>query len=161
MSELSNFELRAAQAQIIKPIYDEMVSEFGREKTHSVLGKAIQKSAVYEARNFAAREPDGKTSMGSFIALYNKRYKNWSPDCGLDVTLLRADDECLEFDVTRCGYVELYDQMGLSHLTELLACNRDGSFCEGYDPHIKLERAETIPRGWDRCTFRYRYQKTD
>lgn len=158
MSELSNFELRAIQAQVIRPIYVEMVKELGKEKTHEILEKAIQTSAREEAAAFAAQEPNGKTSMRSFIDLYNKRYKNWSSDCGLDVKVLRADDKHLDFDVTRCGYVELYNKMGLGHLTELLACNRDGTFCEGYDPHIKLERNETIPRGSNRCTFRYFYE---
>ena len=76
----------------------------------------------------------------------------------MDVEVLRSDDKHLDFDVTRCGYIELYNKMGLGHLTELLACNRDGTFCEGYDPHIKLVRNETIPRGSSRCTFRYLYE---
>lgn len=161
MSELSNFDLRAVQAQVIRPIYNEMVKVLGKEKTHEILKKAIQTSAREEAAAFAAQEPNGKTSMRSFIDLYNKRYKNWSSDCGLDVEVLRSDDKHLDFNVTRCGYVELYNKIGLGHLTELLACNRDGTFCEGYDPHIKLKRTETIPQGSSRCTFRYRYESDD
>jgi len=158
MNELSNFELRAVQAQVIKPIYDEMVAELGKEKARLILEKAIQNAAVEEAGVLAAQEPNGETSMNSFILLYNKRYKNWGADCGLDVKILRSDDKHFDFDVTRCGYVELYEKMGLGHLTELLACNRDGAFCTGYDPHIKLDRVETIPQGSNRCTFRYRYE---
>jgi hypothetical protein len=38
-----------------------------------------------------------------------------------------------------------------------MSCNRDGTFCQGYDPKIALERQHTIMDGAPRCTFRYRY----
>ena len=34
--------------------------------------------------------------------------------------------------------------MGLGEIGALLSCNRDGAFCEGYDPKLKLERTQTI-----------------
>ena len=49
--------------------------------------------------------------------------------------------------------------MGLGHIGHLMSCNRDGTFCEGYDPNIKLDRQHTIMSGSPRCTFRYSYQK--
>ena len=33
--------------------------------------------------------------------------------------------------------------------------DRDGSFCEGYDPRLRLERKQTIMEGHKCCTFRY------
>ena len=45
--------------------------------------------------------------------------------------------------------------MGLSEIGHLLSCNRDGSFCEGFDPGLKLERRLTLMLGDDCCTFRY------
>ena len=40
------------------------------------------------------------------------------------------------FDVTRCRYAETYHEMGMGQIGRLLSCNRDASFCEGYDPNI-------------------------
>ena len=33
--------------------------------------------------------------------------------------------------------------------------NRDGAFCEGYDPKLKLERTQTLMGGASHCDFRY------
>ena len=50
--------------------------------------------------------------------------------------------------------------MGLGKIGHLLSCNRDGTFCQGYDPNITLERKQTIMEGASCCTFRYRYKST-
>jgi hypothetical protein len=49
----------------------------------------------------------------------------------------------------------MYREMGLADLGALLSCNRDGSFCDGYDPRLKLTRTQTIMGGADHCDFRY------
>jgi hypothetical protein len=49
--------------------------------------------------------------------------------------------------------------MGLGDIGHLMSCNRDGTFCQGYDPKIALERQHTIMDGAPRCTFRYRYMR--
>lgn len=41
---------------------------------------------------------------------------------------------------------------------DLLSCNRDGTFVEGYNPSIKMDREHTIMQGHGRCTFRYRIE---
>ena len=154
MTDIPNF----TQAEVIAPLYEEMKAELGEERAADILARAVQKSARAEAAAHAAAEPGG-TSLRSFIALYDRLYKGWGPGCGLDVTVLRADDEALDFDVTRCGYLELYREMGLGHLAPVLSCNRDGTFAEGYDPAISLTREQTLAEGAPCCTFRYRYRR--
>ena len=46
--------------------------------------------------------------------------------------------------------------MGLGEIGHLLSCERDGAFCEGFDPKIKLTRTQTIMGGAKVCDFRYR-----
>ena len=46
--------------------------------------------------------------------------------------------------------------MGLGGLGDILSCDRDGAFCEGYDPRIELTRTQTIMGGASHCDFRYR-----
>ena len=36
--------------------------------------------------------------------------------------------------------------MGLGDIGDILSCNRDGAFYEGYDPRIELTRTQTIMR---------------
>ena len=47
----------------------------------------------------------------------------------------------------------------LNEVPQIPFCNRDGAFCEGYDPKLKLERTQTIMQGASHCDFRYRYEK--
>src|SRR6202034_1075085 len=44
----------------------------------------------------------------------------------------------------------------LESLKAILPADRDGAFCEGYDPRIKLTRPQTIMGGASHCDFRYR-----
>jgi hypothetical protein len=145
---------RRLQAEAISPIFAEMVSELGEEKAAAILDAAIRKAAIAEGQSFAAKAPGGKTSMASFIKLYEL----WKTGGALEIEVLAADDERFDFNVTRCRYAETYREMGLGKIGHLLSCNRDGTFCEGYDPNLSLERKETIMEGARCCTFRYRYK---
>lgn len=153
--ELPTLVKRTIQAQVIGPIFAEMAAELGEEKASAILDAAIRKAAVAEGRHFAAKAPGGKTSMADFIKLYDL----WTHDGALEIEVLRADDGHFDFDVKRCQYAETYKAMGLGKIGHLLSCNRDGTFCEGYDPKIKLDREHTIMAGAPRCTFRYTYEK--
>ena len=155
MSEIPVIVKRRLQAQVIKPIYDEMAAAFGAEKAKAILDSAIRKAAIAEGKEFAAKAPGGTTSMQGFIDLY----KHWKADGALEVEVLAAGDERFDFNVTRCRYAEMYREMGLHDIGALLSCNRDGTFCEGYDPNIKLERTQTIMGGASHCTFRYSYER--
>jgi hypothetical protein len=152
-TEIPVLTKRRLQAQVIGPIYVEMVEQVGEEKASAILDSAIRKAAIAEGREFARKAPGGVTSMQDFIKLYDL----WTADGALEVTVLEATDKVFNFDVTRCKYAETYREMGLGKVGHLMSCNRDGTFCEGYDPNIKLERKQTIMGGASCCTFRYRY----
>ena len=154
MAEIPTIVKRKLQAQVIGPIYAEMVEQIGEEKASAILDSAIRKAAIAEGREFARKAPGGVTSMAEFIKLYEL----WTADGALEVTVHEASDTVFNFDVTRCKYAETYREMGLGKVGHLMSCNRDGTFCEGYDANIKLERKETIMQGAPCCTFRYRYE---
>jgi L-2-amino-thiazoline-4-carboxylic acid hydrolase len=149
--EIPTLTKRRLQAEVIGPIYAEMVAQIGEEKASAILDAAIRKAAINEGRAFAAKAPGGKPSMADFIKLYEL----WTTGGSLEIEVLEASDTKFDFDVTRCRYAETYKQMDLGKVGHLLSCNRDGSFCEGYDPRLKLERKQTIMQGAKCCTFRY------
>jgi hypothetical protein len=151
MAEIPTLIKRTLQAQVIGPIYAEMVEQIGEEKANAILDAAVRKAAVAEGRYFAD-QAGGNTSMAGLIKLYEL----WTAGGALEMDVLRADDEAFDFNVTRCRYAETYKDMGLGKIGHLLSCNRDGVFCEGYDPNITLERKQTIMEGAACCTFRYR-----
>ena len=154
-AELPTLVKRRIQAQVIGPIYAEMTAELGVAKASAILDSAIRKAAIAEGKHFAAKAPGGVTSMADFIKLYDL----WTHDGALEIEVLKATDDAFDFDVIRCQYAESYKAMGLGKIGHLMSCNRDGTFCEGYDPNIKLDRHDTIMAGAPRCTFRYRYEK--
>lgn len=154
-TELPTLVKRKIQAQVIGPIYAEMVAELGEAQASQILDSAIRKAAIAEGKHFAEKAPGGKTSMADFIKLYDL----WTHDGALEIEVLRADETHFDFDVKRCQYAENYKAMGLGKIGHLMSCNRDGTFCEGYDPNIKLDREHTIMAGAPRCTFRYTYEK--
>ena len=70
MGDIPTLIKRRLQAAVIKPIYEEMVTELGEEKAQLILGNAIRKAAIAEAGEFASKAPGGKTSLRSFIDLF-------------------------------------------------------------------------------------------
>jgi hypothetical protein len=152
MQPIPVLEKRRLQAQVIKPIWEELVERLGPAQARDILDRAIRKAAIEEGRALAAASPGGDTSMPAFVRLYD----NWKTGGALETTVLRADAERFDFDVTRCRYAEMYREMGLEAIGDLLSCNRDGTFVQGYNPDIAMDREQTIMQGHGRCTFRYR-----
>jgi hypothetical protein len=83
----------------------------------------------------------------------------WTADGALEVEMLEQTESHLSYNVTRCKYSEMYRAMGIGEIGNLLSCNRDGTFCTGYNPSIKLDRSQTIMEGASHCDFRYRWEE--
>ena len=154
MPELPIIELRRIEANIIRPIYEEMAAELGEEKARRILGAAIRRNAIEQGRTLAkaAQEPTG-------ISGFAKLLERWTANDALRMEVLERNDERFDFNVVRCRYSEMYREMGLGDLGALLSCNRDGAFCEGYDPRLELTRTQTIMGGAPHCNFRYRWRE--
>lgn len=148
MTDLPILEQRRIEATVIKPIYEEMVAELGTERAQQILGAAIRKAAIAQGATLAGESEGG---LRGFISLFER----WKAGDALEVEVLHESDERFDFNITRCRYAEMYRQMGLGEIGHLLSCGRDGAFCDGYDPKIRLERTQTIMGGASHCDFRY------
>lgn len=155
-TDLPILEQRRIEANIIKPIFDEMVREFGREKAKSVLKAAITKNAISQGQAYAAGE--GKQTT---LASFHELLPQWTAGGALEVEMLKEAEDEVHYNVTRCKYSEMYKAMGLAEIGHILSCGRDGTFCTGYNPKIKLTRTQTIMQGADHCDFRYRWQERE
>ena len=153
MQALPIIELRRIEANIIKPIYEEMVKELGEEPARRILGQAIRRNAIEQGRGLAeaSEEPPG-------IAAFAGLLERWKANDALRIDTLEQSDERFDFNVTRCRYAEMYREMGLAGIGHLLSCNRDGALCEGYDPRLELTRTQTIMGGASHCNFRYQWR---
>jgi L-2-amino-thiazoline-4-carboxylic acid hydrolase len=146
-------ERRRIEAELLKEVYETLVEHHGKEEARRVIAESVRRSSIAQAAQFAA-QADGGTSLESFIAIQS----NWTAENALEIEETHRDATRFEFNVTRCRYAEMYRAMGLGEIGALLSCNRDGSFCEGYDPKLKMTRTQTIMEGASHCDFRYRYE---
>lgn len=153
MDSLPIIELRRIEANIVKPIYDEMVKSLGKEKAQEILGQAIIRNAVEQGEIYAEKE-NGTPSLAAFASLLPQ----WTQNDALEIDVIERSESQFDFNVTRCRYSEMYKEMGLGEIGHLLSCNRDGSFCDGYNPDIKLTRTQTKMSGASHCDFRYVYE---
>lgn len=152
---LGILQQRRIEAAFAKGIYEEMKAAIGEAQAKAILSRAVVKLAKDTAAEMAKEAPGGAPSLDHFIALQPL----WTRDDTLRIETLRKDDGHYDFNVTRCRYAEMYREMGLADLGAVLSCNRDGAFCEGYDPRLKLERTQTIMGGATHCDFRYRMEE--
>lgn len=153
---LSMLEKRRIEAEILKHVYETLKPAIGVEAAQKAIGEAVRRSAVEQAQRFAAQSPDGP-SLEGFIAMQPL----WTAEGALEVQEIGRSATTYEFNVVRCRYSEMYKAMGLGEIGHLLSCQRDGTFCEGYDPRLKLERTQTIMQGASHCDFRFRYEAGD
>ncbi len=149
--ELGILARRRIEAAVIAPIYDEMRAALGETKAREILDRAIRRAAIAAGADMAKQAPDG-ADLESFKAIQHL----WTKDDALTIEVLADAPGVFDFNVRRCRYAETYRAMGLGDIGALLSCNRDGAFCEGYDPRIALTRTQTIMGGAAYCDFRYR-----
>lgn len=150
---LSMLDKRKIEAEILKEVYETLKASHGEAVARNTVSESVRRSAIEQARQFAAAAPGG-TSLKAFQDVMPL----WTKGGALEIEVKEQTDTTFTFNVTRCRYAETYKAMGLGEIGALLSCNRDGAFCEGYDPKLKLERTQTIMGGASHCDFKYRYE---
>lgn len=151
---LAMLERRRIEAAILKHVYDTLKSSHGAEVAKRTIADSVRQSAMVQAREMADKV-GGKTSMQTFI----DRQELWTRGGALERDVIEQNENRYRFNVTRCKYAEMYRDMGLGEIGHLLSCQRDGTFCEGYDSRLKLKRTQTIMQGATHCDFDYTYEK--
>jgi hypothetical protein len=79
----------------------------------------------------------------------------WAGGGSLDVEVVAANEDRLDFNVTRCRYAEFYQGLGLAELGYLIHCNRDHAMIDGFNPDLALTRTQTVMEGASHCDFRF------
>lgn len=148
---LSMLDKRRIEAEILKHVYDTLKASAGEDIAKKTIAEAVRRSSMEQAARFAA---ENKPSLEGFIALEPL----WTKDGALEIEVVKKTATEYQFNVTRCRYSQMYKEMGLGEIGHLLSCQRDGTFCEGYDKKLKLSRSQTIMQGASHCDFRYTYE---
>jgi hypothetical protein len=153
---LSMLEKRKIEAEILKEVYETLKASHGEDVAKKTISESVRRSAIEQARQFAAAAPGGPS-----LKAFQDVMPLWTKGGALEIEVKEQTDTTFTFNVVRCRYAETYKAMGLGEIGHLLSCNRDGAFCEGYDPKLKLDRSQTIMQGASHCDFKYTYGKQE
>ena len=151
---LSMLDKRKIEAEILKEVYLTLKQSHGEDVAKKTIAESVRRSAIEQARQFAAAAPGGPS-----LKAFQDVMPLWTKGGALEIEVKEQSETSFTFNVTRCRYAETYKAMGLGEIGHLLSCNRDGAFCEGYDPKLKLDRSQTIMQGASHCDFKYSYEK--
>ena len=122
---LSMLEKRRIEAEILKEVYLTLKESHGEEVAKKTIAQSVRRSAIEQARAFAAAAPGGP----SLKAFRDAVMPLWGKGGALEIEVKEQSDTSFAFNVVRCRYAETYKAMGLGEIGHLLSCNRDGAFC--------------------------------
>src|SRR5690349_10694204 len=131
-------------------VYDTPKASPRNEVAQRTIAAAVPAPAREEAQAIAAKV-GGKTSIQTFV----DRQSLWKLGGAMEMEVKEQTETSYVFNVTRCKYAEMYRDMGLGEIGHLLSCQRDATFCEGYDKRMRLKRTQTIMQGANYCDFNY------
>ncbi len=144
----SLIKCREIEGLIAVPLIRGFMEECGGEKAMDRAGRVIQDLAREAGRK--AAEGLGSNSLTDLVSLM----ESWSEGGLLVEEILEKTDRTYFFNVTRCRYAELYEELGIREFGHTLSCCRDEPFVRGFNPLIKFERTQTIMEGAPICDFR-------
>ena len=150
MDPLPILQQRRIEANILKHVYENLSERFGKEQAREIVQETVSQSAIEQGKTFA-NQIDGDPNLKDFYDILPL----WSRDGALEIDVLEASPNKLDFNVKRCRYAEMYREMGIGEIGDLLSCQRDGDFCIGYNAEIEFRRTQTIMGGASHCDFRY------
>lgn len=150
---LPQIERRRIEAAMLGRVYDALCAAMPADQAAAHIERAVAADARAAGEAFAASAPDGP-SLAHFATVIAR----WTEGGALEIDGPVLDGNMLTVTVTRCGYAEMYRDMGLAApLPYLLSCLRDIHFAAGYSPCLRMTRPATIAEGGKECPFRYEW----
>ena len=152
-NQMDVIDRRQVEALILGPMLKAFQNEIGVEKTNEIARTVITSLAREQGAQFA--QDIGSNKLEDYAS--NK--DAWRRNGALEIEVIHSDNQEYSFNVTRCKYAEMYNELGYADLGEIFSCTRDFEFCSGFNSEIKLRRTQTIMGGASHCDFRYSHEK--
>jgi hypothetical protein len=150
---LTEFERTQIEIEALIPIIRAFEKELGANRAHEIVARARAEKTKADLE----RELEGKR----FPRMpFNEKGLAATSAAGgaLQYEILREDEEAFDFDVIRCRYKELMQELDALDLGALLLC--DGDFPAAEVWGLDLQRTRTCMQGASRCEFRYRVARS-
>ena len=131
------------QSKIVIPIVKELEEELGKERAHSIVGRAI-------ARSYA----DFKRSQG----YEENSHPRTDRESAFPVERKVVDDTetSFGFDITACEFADYFRSIGEPEIGALMTCGVDFAAEELVRPGWEFKRTQTQMQGAPHCDFRWR-----
>ncbi len=147
---ISHLQRRKIESRVLIPFIEAAREKFGDKATRELVVAVIRRLAAEDGARW------GDAYGRDLAALKTLAEKVWAGSGSLEVEITAADDERLDFNVTRCRYAEFYKELGLADVGYLVHCNRDHAMIAGLNPDLELIRTQTVMEGASHCDFRFR-----
>jgi GTP cyclohydrolase II len=138
---------REIEARLLVPLIDALSAEIDRQRILEIVRNVIQEIARQQGVQLANSME--ANDLKHFAAIQ----ETWKKDNSIQTELLKLTRKKYAYNVFRCRYAEMYYHLGIPELGRMLSCDRDFALIEGFNPHIKLTRTQTIMEGADICDF--------
>ena len=140
---------REVEARLLAPLIEALAEEFGRERVLEIVRATVIQIAEQQGAQLAS------SMGGSDLEHFAASMEAWKKDDAMQMEVLEQSAGRFSFNVTRCRYAEMYQQLGIPELGSLLSCSRDFALIQGFNPCIHLARSQTIMEGAPFCDFRF------
>jgi hypothetical protein len=147
---ISHLGRRKIEGRVLIPFIKACRERFGEEATQELVVSTIRSLAASDGAKWAETYGNGIASIERIAE------EVWAGGGSMDIDLAARTEERLEFNVTRCGYAEFYQELGLADLGYLVHCNRDYAMLTSFNPDIELVRTGTVMEGAPCCDFKFR-----
>jgi hypothetical protein len=146
---IGHLQRRRIESGVLIPFIAACREKFGDEAARELVVAVVRELAAEDGARWR------QTYGGDLAGLKNVAEKVWAGGGSLEVDVIAASGEQLDFNVTRCRYAEFYKDIGLADLGYLVHCNRDHAMIDGFNPDLKLTRTQTVMEGAPHCDFRF------
>jgi len=146
---ISHLQRRKIEGRVLIPFIQELRDKYGEDAMREVLDATIRRLAATDGAAWA------RTYGQSTASLRKVAEQVWAGGGAQEVEIVGESDDHLDFNVTRCGYAEFYQEMGLADIGYRVHCSRDFAMIDGFNDALELSRKQTIMQGASCCDFRF------
>lgn len=153
-AKISHLERRKIESAVLVPMLEAFQGAMGTEQANCVAREVIRELARQDGARWAAQ-------FGTDLEAIQRVAAMWADGGALAIEWLGSSERHLDFNVTRCRYAELYQELNLPELGALFHCDRDFAMMDGFSSSIALKRSQTIMEGAACCDFRFETKKEE
>ena len=106
---ITHLERRRIEAGVLVPMLQAFQKAMGREQANAVAREVIAELARQDGERWASQHGNDLTAL-------RKVQEVWSAGGSLEIQTVAQAGDTLEFNVTRCRYAELFQDLGLPEL---------------------------------------------